>query len=114
LLEYLRNEFDLVLIDSPPALHLPDARIMAQLADAVVLITRARRTTRDEALVVKERLMEDGAQILGTVLNDWNPRLDSVGYRYQTYEKHKAYSDKNNESSDDKAKDVGRAAISGH
>ena len=41
LLERLRNEFDAVLIDTPPVLRVADARILSRLADAVVLVFRA-------------------------------------------------------------------------
>jgi Mrp family chromosome partitioning ATPase len=75
----------MILIDTPPMLQMTDARIAGRFADAVVLVARAGETTRDAMLAAKERLNEDGIRILGTVLNDWNPKKSPGGYygRYQ-------------------------------
>ena len=85
LLQQLRNDFDSVVIDTPPALHLSDARVIGRLADAVLLIIRAGQTTRDAALMVKQRFGEDGTPLLGTILNGWNPKHDVYGYKYRYY-----------------------------
>jgi capsular exopolysaccharide synthesis family protein len=85
LLERLRRDFDLVIIDSPPMLHLSDARVLGSRADGVVLVFRARRTTIDEALAAYECLVEDGIRVLGTVLNDWNARKNSRCGAYSSY-----------------------------
>jgi capsular exopolysaccharide synthesis family protein len=73
LFEFSRNNFDIVLIDTPPMLQIPDARVMGQAADAVLMVVRAGKTTREAALAVRQRLAEDGTTITGGVLNDWNP-----------------------------------------
>ena len=57
-----------MVIDTPPALHISDARVIGRLADAVVLVVRAGKTTRDAALMVKQRFGEDGTPVLGTIL----------------------------------------------
>jgi len=76
----LRNEFDAVLIDTPPVLSVADARILSRLADAVVLVFRAGRTTRDAAAMAVNVFEADGVPVFGTVLNDWNPRTMGRGY----------------------------------
>jgi succinoglycan biosynthesis transport protein ExoP len=78
----LRHEFDTVIIDSPPMQHISDARVLGSLADGVLLVFRARKTSRDAALAVHDCLTQDGIRVLGTVLNDWNPRK---GGRYGAY-----------------------------
>lgn len=85
LLEFLTQEFDAVLIDTPPMMHLPDARIMARLAGGVILVIRSGKTTRDTAQLARQRFLEDGTPVLGTILNDWNPR-EKATYGYQNYE----------------------------
>jgi capsular exopolysaccharide synthesis family protein len=72
LLRAVRLQFDTVLIDTPPVLPMPDARVIARLADSVVLVVRAHRTTREAASLACQRFSEDGALVLGAVLNDWN------------------------------------------
>ncbi len=84
LLARLREEYDMILIDTPPMLTVPDARILARRADGVVLVLRAGHTTKLMAKAAVERLVDDGIPILGTVLNDWNPRSPRRGY-YQGY-----------------------------
>ncbi len=88
LLRRLRGEFDAVLIDTPPMLLLPDARVLGRLADAVVLVVRAGHTTRDSALAAKQRFAEDGIQVLGTILNYWNPAFSSSSYGSDHYKNH--------------------------
>jgi polysaccharide biosynthesis transport protein len=76
LLAALRRQFDMVVIDTPPALRFPEARLIGRLSDGVVLVLRSDYTDRMEALAAQEKLWEDGIPILGTVLNDWNPNND--------------------------------------
>ncbi len=49
LVALMRDTYDVVIIDAPPALLVPDARILARLADHVVFAVRACSTTRTEA-----------------------------------------------------------------
>ena len=86
LLERLRGEFDYVLIDTPPMMVLPDARILGQLSEGVILVFRAGTTSSEDVRTVGKRLAEDGTTILGTVLNDWKPRASGRGsYYYRHY-----------------------------
>ena len=93
-LELLTQLFDVVLIDTPPMLQIPDARVLGRMAGGVVLVMRTGKTTRDAALAVRQRLQEDGTKILGTVLNDWNPKASPGGYYGYTqgyYQSYKGY-----------------------
>jgi capsular exopolysaccharide synthesis family protein len=80
LLKQLRQQFDTILIDTPPMLQIPDARVLGRLSDRVILVIRAGKTTRDAAQAALQRFQEDGANVLGTVLNDWNPKNATGGY----------------------------------
>ena len=73
LLTKWREQFDLVLLDTPPALPITDARVIGILADGVVLVARAGQTTRDALLAIHERFAEDRIHLLGCILNDWDP-----------------------------------------
>src|SRR5467141_2829428 len=90
LLARLRNEFDMVLIDAPPMIHLADARVLGRLADGVILVIRAGQTTTESALFARQRFAEDGTRVLGTVLNSWDPRTTSR-YGYGSYSDYRAY-----------------------
>lgn len=79
-LDDLAANFDTIIIDTPPLLQMPDARILGNLADGVILVTRGGVTTKDAAAAVCGRLRSDRIPILGTVLNDWNPAASPSGY----------------------------------
>jgi len=80
----VRKEFHTVIIDAPPMLNLPDARILGRLADGVVLVVRSADTMRYAAVAAKQRLTEDGTRVLGTILNQWDPRKTNQ-YAYVHY-----------------------------
>jgi capsular exopolysaccharide synthesis family protein len=82
-LNHAREEFHTVIIDTPPMLQMPDARVLGRLADGVILVVRSAQTTRESAAAAAQRLMEDGTRVLGTILNEWDPRKAShSGYAY--------------------------------
>jgi capsular exopolysaccharide synthesis family protein len=86
LLERLRGEFDAVLIDTPPVLSVPDARILSRLVDAVLIVFRAGQTQREAANMALSMFEADGAPVLGTVLNDCQPQYGGYGqYGYGSY-----------------------------
>lgn len=72
-LSRLRKEYDIILIDAPPILQIADTRVIDHLADGVMLVLRSGVTDRKRALEAYRCLHEDGANIIGTILNDWQP-----------------------------------------
>jgi capsular exopolysaccharide synthesis family protein len=87
LLERLRGEFDMLVVDTPPVTAVPDARALGRLADGVILVIRAGHTSLESAREARERFAEDGTRVLGTVLNGWNPKIRRRGYsHYYGYE----------------------------
>ena len=88
LISCAKEEFDTVLIDTPPMMQISDARVLGQLSDAVILVLRAGQTTRGTAKAASERFLEDGTRVLGTVLNSWNPKADGYGYYDNYYYEH--------------------------
>ena len=82
LLADLAAQNDIVLIDSPPLLPVTDAIALASWVDAVVVVGRLGRVTRDNALRLAEVLATiPGAKPIGVVLND-APPADGVNYGY--------------------------------
>ncbi|MGA2596482.1 MAG: polysaccharide biosynthesis tyrosine autokinase [Bryobacteraceae bacterium] len=80
LLRKLRAEFDTIFVDTPPMLQIPDARVLGRMADRVILVIRAGKTTRDAARAAYQRFSEDGTKVMGTILNDWNSKRSPNGY----------------------------------
>lgn len=89
LLERLAREFDVVLIDSPPMLHMADARILAAQSDGVILVFRAGITTRDQAATACDLFENDQVPLVGTILNDFNPVREGKSGYYQSYYRYK-------------------------
>jgi len=87
-----KKEYDMVIIDTPPMLQMPDARLLGRMSDAVVLVVRAGRTSRDGASAARQRLTADHTRVLGVVLNDWNPESSSKGYYGYGYKNYSAKS----------------------
>ncbi len=85
LLKRLRAEFDIIVIDTPPMLYISDARVLGRLADGAILVIRASKTTRDAARAAKQRLVDDGIPVLGTILNEWDFRAKSRYGYYTNY-----------------------------
>jgi capsular exopolysaccharide synthesis family protein len=77
----LKEEFDIVLIDSPPVLQIPDARVLGRMADGVILVVRAGHTTREAALAAFRSLSDVHCRVLGTILNYWDPN----GFPFESY-----------------------------
>ena len=84
LMTRFRDAFDVVLIDAAPVLSVPDARVLARISDAVILVLRAHSTTQESALEAARSFTEDGTRILGTILNDWDPNA-SGAHGYSAY-----------------------------
>ena len=94
LLQRVHEEFDTVLVDTPPMMQISDARVLGRIADAVILVLRAGQTTRNSARAAKERFLEDGTPVLGTVLNGWDPKVNGYGYYDNYYDYDRYYSEK--------------------
>jgi succinoglycan biosynthesis transport protein ExoP len=76
----LKRTYDFVIIDSPPILHLTDSRILASLADSVLLVCRAGQTRTDQATEAARLLSADGSRLAGAILNDWNATSEDPDY----------------------------------
>ena len=80
----LRKQFDVVLVDTPCVLNLPDARMFGRQADAVILVVRADFSTRSAIQLARQRLQDGGNRLLGTILNDWNSKSSGYGQYYRS------------------------------
>jgi capsular exopolysaccharide synthesis family protein len=86
LIAQLRDQYDMILIDTPPMLIMPDARVLGRVSDAVVLVARAGQTARTAMQAAVRRFVEDQTPILGVVLNDWNIKNSAYKY-YSDYQR---------------------------
>jgi Mrp family chromosome partitioning ATPase len=61
------ERYDRVILDTPAALGLPDAKAVADLCDGMVMVVRADSTRQDDVQTVLEIL--DRRRVIGLVLN---------------------------------------------
>ncbi len=81
----LRARYDVVLIDSPPALILTDAITIALKVEAVVWIVRAGAATRPHLVRAAQQIRRSRLPFIGYVLNGLDTRIDPYGYSYSYY-----------------------------
>lgn len=85
ILETLAERYDMVIVDAPPILSVADTRIVASLADALILVLRSGVTQRDAAMEAYQLIQEDGLVLLGTVLTDYDLSSDRRRQYYYDY-----------------------------
>lgn len=69
LLEILKQKFDYIILDCGPTIGLPDALILARLADKVVIVSSLNYTPMDMLINTKKSLENVQANIAGIVIN---------------------------------------------
>ncbi|GAC1359970.1 MAG: exopolysaccharide regulatory tyrosine autokinase VpsO [Acidobacteriaceae bacterium] len=89
LLARLSREFDMILVDTPPMLHMADARILARQADGAILVLRASSTSRDEAEDARNLFDHDRVRLVGTILNRFDPSAEGRSGYYSSYYRYK-------------------------
>lgn len=80
LLDQLRTQFEVVILDAPPTMFLAELELLAQAADGILLVIRDGETPR--RLVGQARYALRGQRILGVVVNDVPRRKLGIGYGY--------------------------------
>jgi exopolysaccharide transport family protein len=81
LLAKLADHFDLVVVDTPPVLVVPDALLVCRHVDSTAMIVRWNDTGREDVVKGVRQLREVGANIRGIVLNAVKMRA-YAGYAY--------------------------------
>ena len=80
ILKEMREQYDHIVIDTPPTLSVTDAVIMSTNADSVVLVIRSGQTTRQALRRARDLLVRVNARIAGVLLNAAD--LKSADYYY--------------------------------
>ena len=86
----LRNEYSIVIIDTPPITLVTDALIIAPKTDGVILVVREKFTTTDDVKKSIEAMKFANTKILGAIMNGVSPKKKKY-YRYK-YSKYSSYS----------------------
>ncbi len=99
-LEMLREQFDYVIVDTPPILAVSDPCAVAARVDGVLLTFRIHKRARPLAVRARDALVNVGANVLGVVVNGVDHeaggyysqyRYGYTGYRYAYNYRYGAY-----------------------
>lgn len=82
ILEQLKQEYDHIVIDTPPVLAVTDAVIISQSVDINLLVVRFAKSHVKEIEMTLNRFKQSGSHIDGTILNDIHRTSGSYGYGY--------------------------------
>lgn len=85
LFRYLRENFDIVIIDTPPVGLVSDARILMDLADCHLYVVRAGVTHREHYTNTMSNLLAENIPCLGIILNDVTAAHSGYGYYSSGY-----------------------------
>jgi capsular exopolysaccharide synthesis family protein len=92
LLRKLAEQYDHILIDSPPLVSVTDPVILSTMVDGSILVVHSGRSTRDLVRRARQELAGVGAKIFGVVLNNVNVKRE--GYDdYYYYRHYSSYGD---------------------
>jgi protein-tyrosine kinase len=67
--ETLKDRFDMIILDTPPATLFPDGLALVRNVDGVIMVVEAEKTRWPIALGVKEKIVKNGGNVLGIVFN---------------------------------------------
>ena len=83
-----QEEYDYVLLDTPPVLPVTDTLVLGSLVDGLILVLDSGEVKVEMARDVKNQLVHAGANILGVVLNKVRSEHHGYGYGYYYYYGH--------------------------
>ncbi|HUK90821.1 MAG TPA: polysaccharide biosynthesis tyrosine autokinase, partial [Blastocatellia bacterium] len=92
MLESLSEQYDHILVDSPPLTNVTDPVILSTLVDGVMVVVSWGKSSRDLVRRVRQELASVGAKIFGVVLNGVDMRRE--GYRDHHYSYYSGYGQK--------------------
>jgi len=86
LLKTLRDQFEFILLDTPPILSVTDAQVLGKMVDGLVLVVQAEKTPREALSQSREIIDLLQLKTFGVVINYLS--LDNRGYYYRHYYRH--------------------------
>ena len=91
LVEWLGNQFDLVLLDTPPVGVLVDAVALAKFCDGALLVVGYRKGKQQEIGDAVKHIRQTGCKMLGAVLNGVKFRSLSNKHYYYSSERYSGH-----------------------
>ncbi|MGL5417357.1 MAG: CpsD/CapB family tyrosine-protein kinase [Clostridium sp.] len=82
ILSLLDNEYDYVILDSPPLNAVTDGQILATKVNGVVLVVKSGKTRKERVIAAKASLDKVKAKVIGTILNGIDKNDDKYYHYY--------------------------------
>jgi capsular exopolysaccharide synthesis family protein len=111
LLDHLKQNFDFIILDSPPIIAVTDAQILAPEVDGVLLVVRAGASQLDAVKRAKTLIATAKAKLLGVVLNDVRAEHTYGSYYYYYNYEYSYGTGKRSSHKNRKAKDKKREQL---
>ena len=90
--QLLEEDFDFMVIDSPPVLSVTDAQILSAGVEGVMLVVQGGKTPRDAVRKAVSRLSSVGGKMLGAMVNKVDIYRSEYSYYYRYYYDDRYYS----------------------
>jgi chain length determinant protein tyrosine kinase EpsG len=71
ILELFADQYDFVIMDTPPVSEVADAQIVAARADAALVVARRNYTRQAQLSAAMRNLTQSGVNVIGSVMNDY-------------------------------------------
>jgi capsular exopolysaccharide synthesis family protein len=81
----LKEEYDYILLDSPPCSGMADAMVIGQNADAIILMTDFGKTRTNDVIRTLDQFDSLRSRIIGAVINKVKPKKHKDYYYLQDY-----------------------------
>ncbi|MGY3718122.1 CpsD/CapB family tyrosine-protein kinase [Sutcliffiella cohnii] len=82
LLETVKDQYNMVIFDTPPVLAVTDAQLLANQCDGTILVVSSGKTENENAVKAKELLVAAKAKLIGVVLNGKKQKEGTHYYYY--------------------------------
>lgn len=82
LMAYLREQYDYVIVDCAPVLHVSDYIHISKVTDGVIFLVAYASTTKTQVVEAIKELKKNNAKLLGTVISMYNRKERDYSYYY--------------------------------
>ena len=91
ILAKLREQYDHIVVDTPPTLSVTDAVVLSPRADAIILVIRSGQTTKHALRRSRDILVQVNAKVAGVLLNAVDLTSPDYYYYYEYKNKYASY-----------------------
>ncbi|QAA34742.1 tyrosine-protein kinase family protein [Clostridium manihotivorum] len=89
LISELKENFDLIILDTPPILRFADSQILSAINDGTIIVSKYGKTNKQSIIKCKEIVDKVNGRIIGSIINDVPKKVSSTYYK--NYDKIKAF-----------------------